>query len=254
MMARKRAIDLSERQKKILEVLDAFQKKYGYPPSIREICDQTRISSTSVVNYYLDQLEEKGYIERDGHKSRGIRLVKQYAEVPSPALGSAKAAAASVRQSVQELGQAVGELFRIPIVGRIVAGAPMPVPPSDFSYFDEDSMVDVAISSLPSRERSNDLFALEVQGDSMIDAMVYEGDIVILKPAQKANNGDMVAVWLTDRDETTLKYFYQDQEKGQIRLQPANPTMQPIIIDDPSIVQVQGKVVMVIRQVKGLVA
>ena len=88
----------------------------------------------------------------------------------------------------------------------------------------------------------------------MIDAMVYEGDIVILKPAQKANNGDMVAVWLTDRDETTLKYFYQDPEKNQIRLQPANPTMKPIIIDDPSIVQIQGKVVMVIRKVKVLVA
>jgi repressor LexA len=113
-------------------------------------------------------------------------------------------------------------------------------------------MVDVASSLLPSAEKGAKLFALEVQGDSMIDAMVYEGDIVILKPAHEARNGDMVAVWLTDRDETTLKYFYK--EKDRVRLQPANPTMLPIYIDDPSIVEIQGKVVMVIRQVKGLVA
>ncbi len=86
----------------------------------------------------------------------------------------------------------------------------------------------------------------------MIDAMVYDGDIVVLKPTQEANNGDMVAVWLTDRDETTLKYFYQ--EKGRVRLQPANPTMKPIMIDDPSIVEIKGKVIMVIRQVKGLMS
>jgi len=75
---------------------------------------------------------------------------------------------------------------------------------------------------------------------------------VIMKPAQEAHNGEMVAVWLKDRDETTLKYFYL--EKGHVRLQPANPTMQPIYIDDPSTVEIQGKVIMVIRQVKGLVA
>ena len=86
----------------------------------------------------------------------------------------------------------------------------------------------------------------------MIDAMVYDGDIVVMKPAEEARNGEMVAVWLKDRDETTLKYFYLENKK--VRLQPANPTMQPIIIDDPSTVKVQGKVVMVIRRVKGLVA
>jgi repressor LexA len=128
----------------------------------------------------------------------------------------------------------------------------MPVPPSDFSYYDAESMVDVASSLLPSSEKGGNLFALEVQGDSMIDAMVYDGDIVIMKPAREAHNGEMVAVWLKDRDETTLKYFYLD--KGRVRLQPANPTMQPIFIDDPSTVEIQGKVVMVIRQVKGLVA
>jgi repressor LexA len=84
----------------------------------------------------------------------------------------------------------------------------------------------------------------------MIDAMVNDGDIVIMRPAREARNGEMVAVWLNDRDETTLKYFYL--ENGRVRLQPANPTMNPIFIDDPATVQIQGKVVMVIRQVGGL--
>ena len=83
----------------------------------------------------------------------------------------------------------------------------------------------------------------------MIDAMVNDGDIVIMKQTQEARNGEMVAIWLNDRDETTLKYFYNEQNR--IRLQPANPTMEPIIVDDPSVVEIKGKVVMVIRQVEG---
>jgi repressor LexA len=241
MMARQKSKNLSERQKRILKVLERFQEDNGYPPSIREICDRTSISSTSVVNYYLERLQEMGYIERESKVSRGIRLLR-------PLTQATETAAASARK----LGQAVEELLHIPIVGRIVAGAPMPVPQSDFSYYDADSMVDVAASMMPGSERKSQLYALEVQGDSMIDAMVYDGDIVIVEPAQQARNGEMVAIWLNDRDETTLKYFYQ--EKGKVRLQPANPTMEPIIIDDPSCVEVQGKVVMVIRQVQGLVA
>lgn len=244
-MARKRRKDLSDRQVRILQVLDNFQTKYGYPPSIREICEKASISSTSVVNYYLDQLQEMGYIERDQGVSRGIRLVKKISEVPMAAINSVHGAA-------REISQAISDLLQIPMMGRIVAGAPIPVPASDFSYFDAESMVDVASSLLPSGEKGGDLFALEVQGDSMIDAMVYDGDIVIMKPANEARNGEMVAVWLKDRDETTLKYFYT--EKGRVRLQPANRTMQPIFIDDPSTLEVQGKVVMVIRQVKGMVA
>jgi len=245
MMARRRSKVLSERQKKILEVLEHSQETNGYPPSIREICEQAGISSTSVVNYYLDQLKEMGHIERDGRVSRGIRLLKPVAEI----LGTT----ASVKQSAQNVRTVVEEMLRIPLLGRIVAGSPMPVPSSDFNYFDAETMVDVASSLLPGRERgSGDLFALEVKGDSMIDAMVNDGDIVIMKPAQEARNGEMVAVWLNDRDETTLKYFYL--ENGRVRLQPANPTMKPIIIDDPSTVEVQGKVVMVIRQVGGLVS
>jgi repressor LexA len=237
-MARKRSKDLSERQKKILDVLARFQEQFGYPPSIREICDQANISSTSVVNYYLEQLEGMGYIQRDGRVSRGIRLIKPLADIESSVFSHA---AESIRQSVEEL-------LRIPVVGRIFASVPVPVPSSDFNYFDAESMVDVARSMLPGKEKSSDLFALEVQGDSMIDAMVNDGDIVIMKRSHEARNGELVAIWLSDRDETTLKYFFL--ENGRVRLQPANPTMQPIYIDDPNIVEVQGKVVMIIRQLE----
>jgi repressor LexA len=258
MMARKRSKTLTDRQKRILDVLEKYQERYGYPPSIREICENARISSTSVVNYYLDQLEEMQYIERDGRVSRGIRLLKPLSEIEaSPsAMGAvaaaAKNAAASLQQTASDVGKTLSELLQIPMVGRIAAGSPLPIPSSDFSYYDADSMVDVAASLLPSNEKGSQLFALEVQGDSMIDAMVYDGDIVVMKPAHEANNGEMVAVWLEDRDETTLKYFYS--EKGRVRLQPANPTMKPIMIEDPTTVKVQGKVVMVIRQVKGMAA
>jgi len=256
MMARRRKKGLSDRHKKILEVIEYFQLNVGYPPSIREICDQANISSTSVVNYYLDQLQEMKYIQREGRVSRGIRLLKPLSQESSriSAIGpdiqnTSEAASTSVMRKAQEIGQAIDEMFRVPLLGRIVAGSPMPVPPSDFSYFDAESMVDVASSLLPAKETGSQLFALQVQGDSMIDAMVNDGDIVIMKPAQEAINGELVAVWLNDRDETTLKYFYR--ENGKVRLQPANPTMTPIYIDDPSIIEIQGKVVMVIRQVGG---
>jgi repressor LexA len=124
------------------------------------------------------------------------------------------------------------------------------VPSSDFNYYDQETGINIARSLLPPREKMDDLFALEVQGDSMIDAMVNDGDIVIMRSINQAENGEMVAVWLTDRDETTLKYFFN--ENGKVRLQPANPTMKPIIIDNPAQVQVQGKVVLVIRRMEGV--
>jgi len=237
-MARRR-VGLSDRHKRILEFLDEYQRQFGYPPSIREIGEKTGITSTSVVNYYLDQLEKSGYIERESHISRGIRVLKSLPE--QDGIGT------RIAGTARKMASAVDELLRIPVIGRIVAGAPVPVPPSDFSYYDPETGIDIARSLLPPREKVSDLFALEVQGDSMIDAMVNDGDIVIMKKVEEAKNGEMVAVWLRDRDETTLKYFYL--EGGRVRLQPANPTMRPILIDDPSIVQVQGKVVMVIRWV-----
>ena len=231
-MARKRA-GLSPRHQKILAFLQSYSQEKGYPPSIREIGNQTQISSTSVVNYYLNQLEEMGFIERGSNVSRGINLLKT--------------ASGNVMQNVKRTAQALSDLVSIPLVGNIVAGEPMPIPASDFSYYDPDSGIDIARSLLPAGDAPEDLYALKVHGDSMIDAMVNDGDIVVMKKVNTAYNGEMVAIWLNDREETTLKYLFL--ENGRVRLQPANPSMQPIYINDPSTVEVQGKVVLVIRQI-----
>ncbi len=234
MMARKAKKGLSEKHKKVLDVLANFTVENGYPPSIREICTEADISSTSVANYYLDRLEQLGYIERDRKVSRGLRLIKEFGE--------------TIQETLEKSAETINELLRIPIVGRIVAGEPVPVPESSFSQTHSDDMIDVARNLLPGYSIDK-LFALEVSGDSMIDAMVNDGDIVIMQqPQDNVKNGDMVAVWLNDRDETTLKYLFR--ENGGVRLQPANPTMEPIYIDDASTVDIQGKVVMVVRQIE----
>jgi repressor LexA len=178
-----------------------------------------------VVNYYLDQLEKAGHIERDRKISRGMRLVNN-----SP----------------------LGDMLRIPVMGVIQAGEPIPIPASDFNPFTAEDSVEIATSLMPAKEKGKDLFALHVQGESMIDAMINDGDIVILKPAQEARNGEMVAVWLSDKNETTLKYFYE--EKDGYRLQPANPTMKPIMVKKSESLEIKGKVVMVIRKVDRQVA
>ncbi|MDZ4158206.1 MAG: transcriptional repressor LexA [Anaerolineaceae bacterium] len=238
-MAR-RSAGLSERHRKIMEFLIAFQEKHGYSPSIRQIGEYIGVKSTSLVDYYLKQLAEIKHIERDQRISRSIRVVRDLVpSVSRQALGA-----------VRRTAEFVNDLLTIPILGRIVASAPIPVPSSDLSYFDPESGVDIALSLLPARERNAELFALEVEGDSMIDAMVNDGDIVIMRTAQEANNGEMVAIWLTDNDETTLKYFYREGQR--VRLQPANPTMHPIYIDNPEQVRIMGKVVMVIRKVKSI--
>lgn len=233
---------LTERHHNILHYLDKRLNERGYPPSIREIGEATGISSTSVVTYYLKQLVELGLIERDPKFSRAVRLIKE------PELNVPQ----RVAEAVQNVVAVADELLSIPIVGRIFASAPVPVPPSDFNYYDAESSINIARSLLPRREKGTELFALEVQGDSMIDAMVNDGDIVVMKHAEQANNGEMVAVWLEDKDETTLKYFFR--EKGRIRLQPANPTMQPIYVNNPKAVKIQGKVVVVIRKVESTAA
>ena len=234
MTPRRRSATLTDPQIRVLKVIEEYQNTNGFPPSIRDIQDIGEFSSTSVVNYYLEQLETMGHIKRSGRVSRGIRLMRPLSEVTQ----TASRAMQNVRESVQQV-------LRIPVMGRIFASEPVPVPPSDFAYLDAESVVNVARSMLPAREKVEELFALEVNGDSMIDAMVNDGDIVIMKPAKDVHNGDLVAIWLRDKDETTLKYFYL--ENGKVRLQPANPTMKPIFIDDPATVDIQGKIVMIIR-------
>jgi repressor LexA len=151
---------------------------------------------------------------------------------------------------VNEVVQVITDLMRVPVLGRIVASEPVPVPASDFNYYDADASVEIATSLLPEPEKEKQLYALEVQGDSMIDAMVNDGDFVIMKPVSsnaEVRNGEMVAVWLPSQDETTLKYFYKEREG--YRLQPANPTMGPILVDKEEPLEIKGKVVMVIRKV-----
>ena len=213
---------LSKRQRRILEFLNEYIEENGYPPSIREIGAAAGISSTSVVSYNLRRMEEKGYISRDREVSRGLKLTS----------------AAHARMTPEAV-------VRLPLLGRIVAGEPIPVPASDFSLMGDET-VELTRDILGDPEG---LYALQVQGNSMIDALVHDGDIVVMRHQQRVENGDMAAVWLKDREEVTLKRFYQE-EGGRVRLQPANPTMRPIYVDDPRLVEVQGKVVMVIRQLQ----
>jgi len=224
MMMVRKSKGLGERHQRILEFLQVYQRENKYPPSIREIGEKTGITSTSVVNYYLDQLEKKGLIERDRKISRGVRLS----------------------------GNGYADTLRIPILGPIAAGLPLPELDPNISYMTdrEATAVDIARSLPPSKEKGDGLFALEVKGDSMIDAMINDGDIVVLKPATDARNGEMVAVWLPRDNEATLKYFFK--EKDRYRLQPANPTMKPIFVKKSEPLEIKGKVVIVIRRLEKL--
>lgn len=223
MMMVRKSKGLGERHQKILDFIQEYQSKHKHPPSIREIGEHCDISSTSVVNYYLDQLEKSGHIERDRKISRGLRLSNT---------------------------NAGGDMLRVPILGPIAAGIPLPELQPGVIYMtdNEANAVDIARSMLPSKEKGNDLYALEVKGESMIDAMINDGDIIVLKPAVEARNGEMVAVWLPRDNEATLKYFFK--EKDGYRLQPANPTMDPIYVKKSEPLEIKGKVVMVIRKVE----
>lgn len=213
---------LSDRQSRMIDFIQTFSDEYGYPPSIREIGSAVGISSTSVVNYNLNRLVEEGYLSRDQNVSRGIRLTEKIARAT----------------------QQMVDTIRVPLVGRIFASEPVPLPSTDSPMFGVDEAIEITRDMIPSSGEG--LFALEVQGESMIDAMVSDGDIVVMKRDPEWRNGDMVAVWLEDKEETTLKHIYR--EGNRVRLQPANPTMGPIYIDNPQHLQVQGKVMLVVRQ------
>jgi repressor LexA len=206
---------LSERQSKILSFLNTFTLDNGYPPTIREIGKAVGITSTSVVNYNLDALQRAGFIYRDRTVSRGIRL----AEDPRDAAGSA-------------------DLISIPLMGRIAAGEPLQV----FTDVDPEDTIELTRDLVPAEKN---MFALKVQGDSMIDALINDGDIVVMRHVETANNGDMIAAWLEEEEETTLKRFYNEGDR--VRLQPENRTMEPIYVN-PENVKIMGRVVTVIRQ------
>jgi repressor LexA len=198
---------LSERQQAMLAFIEEFVLQNGYPPTYEEIRTALGISTKSLVKHHLGVLEAAGRLSRAPHTPRGIRLSR-------------------------------GETFRVPRMGHIAAGLPI-----SFGDPDPDDYLELTRDIVAEQEG---LYALQVKGNSMIDALVNDGDIVIMKHQEEARNGEMVAVRLRDRDETTLKRFFR--ENGHVRLQPANPAMPPIIVH-PSAVQVQGRVVAVIRQV-----
>ena len=201
--------ELSPKQEQILDFLRSFIEEKDYPPSIRDIQEGCAISSTSVVDYNLRKLEDKGFIRRDREISRGIEV-----------LGSR--------------GRRT-RIVEIPVLGSIAAGQPIPVPTSD--RFGTDAQDMVAVTEDMVRGKAN-VFALRVKGTSMIDDLIADGDIVFLEPARTANDGDKVAVWLKDREEVTLKRFYR--EGARVRLKPANSTMQAIYTT-PENVEIQGK-------------
>ncbi len=206
---------MSERQRRILAYLEEFIDRQGYPPSIRQIQAALSLSSTSVVDYNLTLLEKRNLIRREPHSSRSITLVGRTMAKAGPRT--------------------------VPLLGTIAAGGPIPV-------LEETSARAADRLELPPSmwpEASDDLYALRVRGDSMIDAFIADGDVVILRRRETARNGDMVAVWLRDRQEVTLKRFFQEGRK--VRLQPENPTMSPIYAESRD-VEIQGQVVGVIRR------
>lgn len=220
---------LSKRQQNILKFMFRYMEDQGFPPTIREIGEACDINSTSVVNYNLNKLVTAGYLERSNKVSRGLRLI---ADIPG----------VTIKKRVR------ADMFvkKINIVGHIAAGEPITLPDDSGHHVDEDDIIDVPIMLLNGYDES-EVFALKVKGDSMIDAMIQDGDIIILRQQSTANNGDMVAAWLTEGNETTLKHFYQDADL--IRLQPAHPTYDPIYVK-PSNCEIKGKVLSVIRNMR----
>jgi repressor LexA len=215
---------LPEKQRAILKVIQDWLHQRGFPPTIREIGAAVGISSTSVVNYNLNKLVEVGLIVRSDSVSRGIKL--------------------NLPDEMGALPITEEEALRVPLLGKIVAGQPAPVPEDIGYYYDESDLVTVPRMLLGNHDLSQ-IYALRVSGHSMIDAMISDGDMVILRKAETARNGEMVAAWLIERSETTLKHYFEEGER--IRLQPANPTMEPIYVDKDK-VQVQGRVLAVLRR------
>lgn len=206
---------LTRRQQSILEFIEAFSDDHSYPPTIREIQEGLSISSTSVVDYNLKVLEQHDAIRRNRNISRGIELVNR----PEQRRG----------------------VINIPIIGQIAAGEPIPVP-DDLSSQAYPEAIELGGDVLGPNTRN--LFALRVKGHSMVDALINDGDVVVLRAQQVCENGDTVAVWLRDEGETTLKRFYHEGQ--QVRLQPSNVTMEPIYTDAAN-VEIQGKLVTVVR-------
>jgi len=208
---------LSAKQQGIIDFIHRFLVDNGYPPTVRDIQSGCGISSTSVVDYHLRILERDGYIRRHPEVSRGIELLTR---------------------SLTSLSR-----VQVPVVGQIAAGEPIPVPTPD--TWDVTAAAETLEISTDLTRGRGGVYALKVKGSSMVDALINDGDIVLMQYVNVVETGEMAAVWLRAEKEATLKKVYV--EPGRVRLQPANSQMLPIFTE-PSNVEIQGRVIAVIRQ------
>lgn len=201
----------SQTRQRILKFLHDFVDDRGYAPTVRDILRGCSLSSTAVVQHHLNVLEREGYIHRDPEVFRSIQLLDRK------------------------------NTIRVPLLGSIAAGEPIPVPSSE-------TWTNEAIEVLQLTEeltQGKEVYALKVNGLSMMDALIDDGDIILMEPANTAKDGDVVAAWLKDKQEVTLKRFFQ--ETGRICLQPANSQMKPLYVN-PEDIEIQGRVIGVIRK------
>ncbi|CAN5792870.1 transcriptional repressor LexA [soil metagenome] len=208
------------RKQRIIDYIAATVREHGYPPSVREIAAAVGLASTSAVHHHLSALERDGLLERDATQSRALRL-KPAAALTAGVAGELLAHRADVKTR------------SIPIIGEIAAGGPIE------AY--QDASETIAVPELIGA--AADTYVLRVRGDSMTDAHILDGDLVVIRPQQTAQDGDIVVAQV-EENSVTLKRFFK--ERGRIRLQPANERYEPQFYED---VRVQGKLVGVIRRV-----
>lgn len=198
--------ELTKKQEEILDFIKKRIKEKGYPPAVREICEATGLRSTSTVHGHLTRLEKKGYIKRDPSKPRAIEITDER-DIPSK------------------------EMVELPVVGKVTAGEPIS------AIENIEDIIPIPVDWVG----YEDAFILKVRGDSMIDAGIFDNDLIIVRKQYIANNGDIVVALIDN--EATVKRFYK--ENGYIRLQPENKSMQPIIVND---VKILGKVIALFRK------
>ncbi|UCB43423.1 MAG: repressor LexA [Dehalococcoidales bacterium] len=202
---------LSKTRERIYTFIRKFYREHDYAPTVRDILRGCRLSSTAVVQYHLNVLEKEGRIHRDPEVFRSIRLADK------PGISS------------------------VPLLGTVAAGEPIPVPTAETWTSQALEIMEVPEEITEGKQ----LYALKVKGFSMIDALIDDGDTVLMEPANTAEDGDMVAVWLKNEQEVTLKRFYREGET--VCLRPANKLMEPIY-QYPENVEIQGKVSAVLRK------
>lgn len=200
---------ITDKQREILEYIRDTILAKGYPPAVREICEAVHLKSTSSVHSHLETLEKNGYIRRDPTKPRTIEILDD------------------------DFALTRREMVNVPVIGTVAAGMPILAEENIEDY------MPIPVEMLPNKE----VFMLNVKGESMIDAGIFNNDKVIVAKQDTAKNGEMV-VALVD-DSATVKTFYK--ENGHIRLQPENASMEPIIVDD---VQILGKVIGLFRMMR----